>query len=144
MQEDFGYAGQGSQSVYIELRASEMYYINDKIVIYFDLMLPERELEDGKLVYQYIQMRSEAMPEGEYISAGCMLEVGASNSTRVANFYGESRLNDQNYYKGKTVDELGDDKDTEQIFKKITDGYYWGEVAWHDEFRGTKGVTCMM
>lgn len=31
-----------------------MYYINDKVVIYFDLMLPEVELKNGTMVYQYI------------------------------------------------------------------------------------------
>lgn len=97
VKEDLGFDGRGEQRVYIELIASEMFYVDDKVRMYMDLELPESALTDGTIVYQYIQMLGSDETEGDspYIGAGCQITVGEEDSQKVDNFLGMSKLSEQ-------------------------------------------------
>lgn len=102
-----------------------MVYVDDKVLIYMDLELPEQALTNGTIVYQYIQMIGEDETEGDdpYIGAGCQITVGEEESQKIDNYLGMNKLNEQ---QGKSVGDLAEeDKDLEEIFTESSLDWEW-------------------
>jgi len=144
VEEDLGFPGRGSQSVYVELLSNEMVFVDDMVRIYMDLELPEDSLKDGTVVFQYIQLLPEGAAEGTdaYISAGCKLTIGEEDSEEIINYYGTQKL-DAASQSGKSVAEFAiEEKDLDDVFRRASEDWvYYG--AWETGM-GTKFATCVL
>lgn len=144
--EDLGFNGRGTQNVYTELIASPYFYDDDVLRIIMDLDLPDIALEDGTVVYQYIQLIGKDETEGTdpYISVGCQLTVGEEGSQKVENFYGLNKMDYATAGENKSVDEQNNEEkiDAEYGSFVLSDEEWWYST-W-ETGNGNKVSTCVV
>ena len=145
VKDDLGYDGRGSQHIYIELIASPYIYDDDIVRVYMDLDLPESALEDGTIVYQYMQLLESGTTEGTdpYVSFGCQLTVGDEEGNAIVdNYLGVTKLDAESTAGQAVNDQLEQEKDIQRIF--FPNSAEWGWNGTYNNGNGNKGVHCVV